>query len=202
MLSVLSARLSPFLVAQRSFALPTGGASSASAMASSLKSLEELQACMEGAVAAAQTSRGAARAASTAVAAAAAAAEDLAVKSWAAEEAATEALAAVVAEKNVAVPSSYASGTTADMSASRRQHRRDTAAVAVGGAREAVQAAVDLRPCTSRRLQPRPPPVLSRRQTSWHRPHGRMVAGTLTKCRPCSRGSRQGYRCHRARRSR
>ena len=113
-------------------------------MASSLKSLEELQACMEGAVAAAQTSRGAARAASTAVAAAAAAAEDLAVKSWAAEEAATEALAAVVAEKNVAVPSSYASGTTADMSASRRQHRRDTAAVAVGGAREAVQAAVDL----------------------------------------------------------
>ena len=48
LLSVLSARLSPFLVAQRSFALPTGGASSASAMASSLKSLEELQACMEG----------------------------------------------------------------------------------------------------------------------------------------------------------
>ena len=86
-LSVLSVRLSLFLVAQRSFALPTGA--SASAMASSVPvpvpfpwrvRLEELQASMEGAVAAAQTSRGAAAAASTAAAAAAATAEDLAVK--------------------------------------------------------------------------------------------------------------------------
>ena len=82
---MLSVRFCPFLVAQRSFALPTGV--SASAMASSVPvpvhwkaRLEELQACMEGAVAAAQTSRGAAAAASTAAAAAAATAEDLAVK--------------------------------------------------------------------------------------------------------------------------